>query len=358
MERGTPDSPMSAGTLDAAIRELGRWDVAQDRLVALLRDFEERVEPGSGVNVRETITGPILDAAFGHGRPLTKGLSQGLVFSVRYTSKIVRDFIMSDKPTPNHVWEPQTTKALLALTKGAKHVIIGGAYFGDHAILIADQMRETGTVHCFELGADSLDLLGRNVRQNLLSNVEVNPVGLWSSDAAHLKLEGDDSHATPELSDTGFETTSIDIYAGKKGIDHIDLIMLDIEGGEIEALRGATRFLSMSRDEAPDVIFEIHGAYTDWSRGIGETDIVRFLKQHGYEAAAIRDYHSNVDTTGQPIELVDCETVYIEGPRHGFNMLASKRIDKLDAGAFRFVKGVSPKLLKHKDPALHAPLPR
>jgi FkbM family methyltransferase len=355
MERGTPNSPMSVGTLENAMQELGSWDVGRDRLVSLMREFEAKVPLGSGVDVRETVTGPILDAAFGHGRALTKKLSSGLTFSVRYTSKIVRDFIMSEEAVPDHVWEPQTTKALMALTKNASAVVIGGAYFGDHAILIADQLRDKGAVHCFELSQDSLSLLETNVRQNSLSNVEINAVGLWSSDTAKLVLEGDDSHASPRESDAGFDTTTINSYAGKRGIRHLDLIMLDIEGAEFDALKGASDFLSQSSETAPDIVFEIHGAYTDWSNGLGEADIVRLLRQYGYEVLAIRDYHSNVNTRGQLVELVDCESAYIEGPRHGFNMLATKRLADLDPMVFKRAYGVSPKLLKHKDQALHGP---
>ena len=139
-------------------------------------------------------------------------------------------------------------------------------------------------------------------------------------------------------------------------MNNVELIMLDIEGGELEALKGARDLLSRASDSAPVVIFELHGAYTDWSHGLAETDIVRFLSQRGYTVFAIRDYHSNVAMKGRPIQLVEIGSAYIEGPAHGFNMLATKSPETLDASIFRIVGNVSPKLLFHRDPAKHAPL--
>jgi hypothetical protein len=57
-----------------------------------------------------------------------------------------------------------------------------------------------------------------------------------------------------------------------------------------------------------------------------------------------------------PIELVPLDSAYLEGPPHGFNLLASKELKALIARhRLRVVPGVSPKLLSHGDPRLHAP---
>jgi hypothetical protein len=60
----------------------------------------------------------------------------------------------------------------------------------------------------------------------------------------------------------------------------------------------------------------------------------------------------------KPIELIPAHTAYLEGPPHGFNMLAVKNPDSLiaDDKMFKVVPGVSPKLLRHRDPKIHAPI--
>jgi FkbM family methyltransferase len=212
--------------------------------------------------------------------------------------------------------------------------------------------------HCFDINQEQIQFLGRNAAQNHLTNVRINPIGLWDRDDRRLTLVGDDSHAyAKETSEAtgGFPTTSIDTYARKNDIAAIDLIMLDIEGAELAALRGAQRFLEQPAATAPRIIFEIHRSYSDWSRGLANTDICAYLIGLGYQVFAVRDYQSNVPMHGHPVELVPVDDVYLEGPPHGFNMVAIKNAELLSHEGVRVVPGVSPKLLFHRDPRLHQP---
>lgn len=296
--------------------------------------------------VRDDITGPIVDALHANVPVVRKVLSNGIVFEFPYRSKIARDFVMSVPEHPDHVWEPQTTKLLLYLARSAKNVIVGGAYFGDHAILIGDALRGHGTCHAFEPDAEQAAMLERNAALNELDNVRVNTLGLWSS-AASLSFVGRDAYAGTVASENGFPATTIDAY-----IDRADLIMLDLEGAELHALRGAERQLSQY---APNIVFEVHRSYVDWSRGLHNTEIVQYLMSFGYSVFAVRDFQSNVDLRGRPIELVPIETAYLEGPPHGFNLLAVKDTSIIENDRFLMTPNVSPKLLFHRDPKLHHP---
>lgn len=296
--------------------------------------------------VRDDITGPIVDALHANVPVVRKVLSNGIVFEFPYRSKIARDFVMSVPEHPDHVWEPQTTKLLLYLARSAKNVIVGGAYFGDHAILIADALRGRGTCHAFEPDAEQAAMLERNAALNELDNVRVSTLGLWSS-AASLSFVGRDAYAGTVASENGFPATTIDAY-----VDRADLIMLDLEGAELHALRGAERQLSQY---APSIVFEVHRSYVDWSRGLHNTEIVQYLMSFGYSVFAVRDFQSNVDLRGRPIELVPIETAYLEGPPHGFNLLAVKDTSIIGNDRFLMTPNVSPKLLFHRDPKLHHP---
>lgn len=349
---------ISAGNLDEALLAIGRNPEARDILLAALRKIDD-VLAKPDFDVREMVTGPVADAMHVPNQEVTKSLQDGTVITTRYTSKIIRDFILAEA-TPDHVWEPQTTRALLTLAATAKTVVIGGAYIGDQAVLMGKIMKGRGVIHCFEPSDASADLLERNAAANGLDNIVVNRVGLWSQDQQRLVLIGDDSHAHPELAkgeEAGsFPTASIDGYAARKGIEGLDIILLDIEGAETDALNGAAHYLSQAPDKAPAVIFEIHASYTDWSNGIANTDIVKLLTGFGYHVFALRDYNSNVPMAGRAVELVDLNDIWLEGPPHGFNMIAVKRLSVLQDHGFRTVAGVSPKLLKHRDPKRHAPL--
>ncbi len=358
---GIPQSPMSSANLAEALAHLRSHPELRGVMIRSLVGGEDSLQRLGPLNVREKLTGPVVDAMHVHGEIVIKTIASGLTFECGYTSKIIRDFVMSAEASPDHVYEPQNTRLMIALGAQARHVLIGGAFIGDHALPVAHAMSGQGTVHAFEVSPVNIDFLRRNIARNHITNVDVNEIALWSDADERIGLRGEDSHASPHRIDVGdngdsLPATTITRYAAERGITTIDLILLDIEGGEIEALKGADAFLSQPAATAPTVIFEVHASYVDWSRGLAKAEIVDFMIGHGYAVYALRDYNSNVDMTGFPIELVDIADIYLEGPPHGFNMVAFKDTSLIARHGIKVRKGVSPKLLKHGDPAFHAPI--
>ena len=343
-----------------ALAEIGKDEDLRARFLDLIRATEFTLDRRD-FSVRDEITAPIIDALHADVGILCKTLANGLSFEFHYRSKIAREFVMSPDDMPDHVWEPQTTRLLVHLAATAKHVVIGGAYSGDQAILVAQQMRDhDGVCHAFEPNDDQRTMLARNANNNGLDNVVFSGAGLWEDSETTLKLVGDDSFAHPEVADGGdadsFPTTSINAYGAENGIDSIGLIMLDIEGAELAALKGADNYLAQPADRAPSVVFEVHRHYVDWSLGLENTEIVKLMTGHGYQVYGVRDFNSNVPMGHSRIELVPIESLYLEGPPHGFNMLAVKDPAIVKNPLFRICEGVSPKLLWHRDPALHHPM--
>jgi FkbM family methyltransferase len=341
--------------LRSAMHRLGRDPALRAAMLALLKRAEGSIDYRGPV--RDDITGPIADALHGDDDRYQKTLADGTQFRFLFRTKIARDFLMSESEHPTHVWEPQTTRLLLELSRGlAGDVVVGGAYFGDQAILVARSVPAGRLVHCFEPNGAQAEMLGGNARLNRLENVRVNRCGLWSSSDARLRLDGFDSFAnaidaTDDDTDA-FSTVTIDDYAAAGGLK-IGLIQLDIEGAELGALLGARRTLTVDR---PHVVFEVHRHYVDWSRGLAQTDICRYLAELGYTLYAVRDFNSHREMAERPVELVPVDKVYLEGPPHGFNMLAVQDPARVAGRGFRIVENVSPKLLAHKDPALHHPV--
>jgi FkbM family methyltransferase len=313
------------------------------------------------VDIREDVTGPLVDALFDDDQVVSKTLANGVTFEFLYRSKIARDFVMSEPETPDHAWEPQTSRILVDLAKGAGQVVIGGAYFGDHAILIAREIAANGgVVHAFEPNNEQRAMLQRNATLNGLTNIVPRPEGLWDDSSSNLKLVGYDSFASAEAAEVGgddvFRTVTIADYLAATGVARLDLIVLDIEGAEMAALKGAEPFLAQPVGQAPDILFEVHRHYVDWSQGLENTPIAQFLTGLGYHLFALRDFNSNFDLAGRPIELIPLGAIYLEGPPHGFNMVAVKDPSVFDNDRYLICRDVSPKLLRHKDPALHHPI--
>jgi FkbM family methyltransferase len=343
--------------LFSALTELGKDHLVRRDIIRRLRELELAL-PKSGVDVRESITGPLVDALFTPGEIQSKQLSNGLNLTFKYSSKIAREFVMAGD-RPEVVWEPQTTKLLLSLAPYVDTAVIAGAYFGDQALLLAKSLKERdGRCLCFEVDTRQLELLELNARANRLDNLIPVGKGVWSQSAVQLELTGEDAYGSPHVAidgAAGIEAVTIDEYAKRLGIQHIELITLDIEGAEFEALKGSQSFLSQEPARAPHIIFEVHRNYVDWSSGLKETDIARFLISFGYSIYAIRDYQANVDMLGRHVELIPIESVYLEGPPHGFNMFATKQPSLLASLGVHIVRDVSPKLLFHRDARLHTP---
>jgi FkbM family methyltransferase len=235
-------------------------------------------------------------------------------------------------------------------------ILIGGAYFGDHAVLLGRQLMGSGRhVHCFEPNKAQSGMLKKNADINQLNNLILQRKGLWNQSSLRLRLDGFDSFANVVLADgseDSFETISVDDYCAAMS-RNLGVVMLDIEGAELFALQGAANTIAKDK---PAIVFELHRDYVDWSDGLINTPIVAFLAQSGYEVFAVRDFNGNQEMHDLCIELVPVDTVYLEGPPHGFNMLAVPNGKLIEDPMFRVVRHVSPKLLRHKDPALHHPL--
>jgi len=341
--------------LEEALRRAGDDETLRARLVDACRAIDRALDE-AGVDARDGVSGPILDAVM-TGRVFARELADGTVVEMRYANKISRDFLLSPEPRPDHVWEPQTTRLLLKLAETATVVVVGGAWVGDQAVPIARRLPPGGVCHAFEPDEEAFAFLERNAERNRLGNLVCRPVGLWSREAS-IHLTGRDAYGSPREVPLGqgIAAVALDGYARAHGLSRVDLLMLDLEGGEEEALRGAEGFLSLPPGEAPTVVLEIHRHYVDWSEGLDATSVVRRLRGHGYDVYAIRDYHSNQPMAGRPVELIPTRHVHLQGPPHGFNMLAVKDTAVVRDPFFHMVSGVSPKLLRHRDPALHQPL--
>jgi FkbM family methyltransferase len=350
------------GKVLKALERIGQDEVLRSRLIEFCREVESRIQLENR-SVRDEITGPVLDAVHAGVGTLRKRVKPGLVFDFQYTSKISRELVMSPETEPEHVWEPQTTKTLLHFSRGARHVIIGGAYFGDQAVLVARNIQKQGGVcHAFELNPELFAMLKVNAKNNSLDNMRLNNCGLWSDDKSQLVLVGKDdtlAYSQAVSADSqrqkSLSTVSLNTYGREQKIDELGLVMLDIEGGELEVFKGADHYLSMPAGQAPVLVFEVHRNYCDWTNGLESTPIARFLKGFGYHLFAVRDYQAHVPMENRPVELIPAANVVLEGPPHGFNMLGIKDLKLVENDLFRQCRDVSPKLLKHKDPALHHP---
>lgn len=350
--------------LGQALAEAGRDERVRRELFEALRSAQAQAEEPE--RFREEVRWPLVVALLRDVGRHRVTLADGLAFDVGPDSRIEKALLLSDRAHPDHVWEPQTTKLLTALAARSAQIVVGGAYIGDHVLPMARQTTSGGQVHAFEPMRHSYEHLLNNIAINDIGNVVANRLGLWDRSNVRLGMDGPlalatssawddvDSHG-PAGGDV-VQSVTVSDYLASRQLNAVDLIMLDTEGGEERALRGAVELLAQPPGEAPTIVFEVHRDYVDWSRGLPDTSIVRLLAEHDYLVFAVRDIHGNRAMDGQPVEIVPVDDVYTDGPPHGFNMLAVKDARLVSQLSLRIVKGVSPKLIEEKDPALHHPV--
>jgi FkbM family methyltransferase len=127
------------------------------------------------------------------------------------------------------------------------NVIDAGAFVGATSIFFAYIVKSKGKVFAFEPQQKPFELLVRNIKANKLEDV-VLPVklGLWSK-TANLTLQGAGSGASlvdlPARHDYLEEINCITIDDFCKEMKKVGFIKMDIEGAELEALKGAEKTL-------------------------------------------------------------------------------------------------------------------
>lgn len=138
-------------------------------------------------------------------------------------------------------------------------VLDAGANVGDFTLLASRRAGDTGSVFAVEPNSNSIEYLRGNLLRNKAQNVVIIPSFLGSRVARVSSEErGTSSSIVPKTSVGTLETsqTTFDEIAGEYNVDHFDVIKMDIEGWEVEALRGCST-LSRVRELAIEVHSEL-----------------------------------------------------------------------------------------------------
>ncbi|MFB0534677.1 MAG: FkbM family methyltransferase [Anaerolineae bacterium] len=205
------------------------------------------------------------------------------------------------------VYEVAVTKALEALCKPGMVACDIGAHQGYFTLLLARLVGPDGRVYAFEPMPGNYHSLERTLRINHLNNVvqaiplavaqESGDVLFQYSDKAtstgNIVHAGNDStNLTSERKRVALRAVSLDDYAQEVGIQRIDLIKMDIEGEELNALRGMQWVLSRMR---PVIVCEVHGKPIGRDPGA----VLQFLLDLGYALHDIvDDQHPMVNPDG------------------------------------------------------------
>ena len=160
-------------------------------------------------------------------------------------------------------YEAEELDLMRPLLRPGQTIIDVGANVGYTARFFAQAVGRTGDVHAFEPNPVIYPLLKQNVAS--LERVSVYNLGLSSSnDELPLFLAGNnhgvacfsEKYPATHLAyreDEPMRTANAKVVIGdefleRKGIDHVDVIKIDVEGWELNVLSGLAQTISASRD--------------------------------------------------------------------------------------------------------------
>ncbi|HHE64585.1 MAG: hypothetical protein DRH43_00180 [Deltaproteobacteria bacterium] len=143
-------------------------------------------------------------------------------------------------------------------------IIDAGAWTGDTAIAFAQALKSKGHIFSFEPETVNYEKLEATIRKyDMLDTITPVQLGLWS-DTCTLSFknscENSMQYRVDSTGESFISVTSLDNFVKRQNIRKIDLIKMDIEGAELEALKGSQTVIKKFR---PKLQISIYHKYDD-----------------------------------------------------------------------------------------------
>lgn len=167
-------------------------------------------------------------------------------------------------------------------------VIDAGGCYGDTALYFAHKAGFGGQVFSFEFMPNNLEVFRRNLELNptLADRIQIVEKPLWSVSGKKLFIEGTGpaAYVTPKpknQTSRQTETISIDDLVDAKNVGKVNFIKMDIEGAELEALKGAAETIRRHRPKLAISVYHRLEDFWEISRWIEQLGLgYRFYLRH------------------------------------------------------------------------------
>ena len=188
-------------------------------------------------------------------------------------------------------YEQVQTAVLVKILRPGQVVIDVGANIGYFSLLAARRVGSAGRVIAFEPEPGNAALLRQNIALNGYQNARVEEVAIGAAEGRVRLSAGRSDSREGDTCSTVFEKTdslqsiidvpvvALDPYCRTYGIDRVDILKMDIEGGEANALDGMRQGIREGKYRR--VFLELHPAQL---RMIGRNpqEILAAFLEHGY----------------------------------------------------------------------------
>lgn len=188
-------------------------------------------------------------------------------------------------------YEPRDLSLVASLVRSGGTCVDVGANVGFYTLHFAKRVGPRGRVFAFEPDPRNALLLRRNLELNRFDSfVEVADAAVSDKDGRATLHRSDEAHSgwgslaahAGETSSVEVPTITLDSFLDARGIDRVDFLKADVEGSEIELLRGAERSLKKRRFRY--LFIEFNGVRLA-ERGLGLEEFLTPLEGAGYRPA-------------------------------------------------------------------------
>ena len=148
-----------------------------------------------------------------------------------------------------------------------------------------------GRVHAFEIDERALRCLRRTLRHNALPQLHLHELAVASAPGMlYLNQTRESGHTRARAQGEGRAVPGVrlDDHLAACAVERVDLIKVDVEGAELQVLRGAQATL---RDRRPRLVVEVVG---EAMALFGDTPeaLAGFLRELGYATVPIQGAHT------------------------------------------------------------------
>ncbi|MEK6906851.1 MAG: FkbM family methyltransferase [Nanoarchaeota archaeon] len=154
----------------------------------------------------------------------------------------IRYFLAFNKLVPKFIYDLLPIKGyeMYYNLKLGDTVIDAGAFTGDYTVFAAKKVGNKGKVIAFEPDIKNRVILEKNISKEKLKNVIIIPKGLWDKNTVlFMDSLNVNSNVFDKEGSQPIEVVRLDDELKKLNLSKIDFIKMDIEGAEIEAVRGS-----------------------------------------------------------------------------------------------------------------------
>jgi FkbM family methyltransferase len=167
-----------------------------------------------------------------------------------------------------------------------------GAHVGGITLPAASHVGPEGRVLAFEPNPETATLLRRNVTKNLATNITVVQLAclderkrseFYVNDSSHSGKSSLSARNARSRRTVTVECDTLDSILVTHEVNRIDVVKIDVEGAELQVLKGMERLL---RKFLPVVVLEIEPTLLE-SFSARASDLYGFLAAKGYRAESI-----------------------------------------------------------------------